>query len=81
MIDVECFIMSLHAAWATRILCEEGGCDNIFIEHYAKRLGLSCAQLFMSNIRSDATMNPCMRSVPDFYRSVIYSFNNSKFFF
>ena len=79
MIDVECFIMSLHAAWATRILCEEGGCDNIFIEHYAKLLGLSCEQLFMSNIRSDATMNPCMRSVPDFYRSVIYSFNNSKF--
>ena len=77
MIDIECFIMSLQAAWVTRLLREDE-CKNIFINYYAGKLGLSVKYLFLSNITNDKHANASFLTIPDFYRHVIYSFNQVK---
>ena len=77
MIDVELFIDSLCAAWAARIMSDDGK-KNIFLKMYSGFLGLTIDQLFLTNIMCDKT-GLSLSVIPLFYRNIVYSYNKVKF--
>ena len=76
MVNLYCFVRSLQAAWGARIVSGTK-CTNIFLEFYAKKLGLTVSQLFLSNVCTDQ-YNDIALILPKFYCDVLYSFNKAK---
>ena len=79
MIDLDVFIMSLNAAYAARLITNEG-CENIFIEFYAAELGCSLQQLFHCYITKSKYDKNISDVFPEFYQNVIYAYNECRFF-
>ena len=76
MVDLDCFFLSLKAAWVPRILSIKGKWADLF-NASLKRLGFTPNFIFKTTFKN-AEYFPVIKSIPPFYQEVIMSFNRCK---
>ena len=77
MIDLDCKIKSLKAAWVTRIQTNKNAKWLKFCHHFLKEIGLNIDILFLMNFR-DIKEFPEFAEMPPFYCNIFTAFNEMK---
>ena len=76
MIDINAYLMSLKASWASKILKLDGIWKNVF-QHHVRNLGIDVPYLFKMNF-TEVKLFKVLMKLPKFYIEVLTAYNKCK---
>ena len=77
MIDLDCFLQSLKAVWASRIQNCNSKWANTFKE-YASKIFINPDYIWKTSFRTIESF-PIIKLLPKFYQQVVIAFNKAKY--